>query len=247
MKDLSRLLECPFDQRGISVAELLAFVTDHLGRMKVRNPDGKLDSRIAATESALSAFKDSDLNDLTGFAHRKVSKMTKTRFRLDLPRRVAQIYVHLAVLHGKRSTEMIQYGPRNVYRRCRDDRLAGHLRQLRDSVVARQSELDPEPVTEAQALVTEWAGIYQTSESTTTQKAAAEAKRRGARRELQWELYLNLLQLIKLYPRQPEKLREYMQLHWLRDKPRRQKEKPTETEAEESPDPTGSSPGPNPV
>jgi hypothetical protein len=231
MRALHRYFTNPFDVRGISVGELLAFATDHYQRMRSVNPDGKLDARIAATEGAIEAFRVTLSEDLTGLGLRKGSKLTKRRFRRELPDRVGRVFAFMIAHFGPRSPQVRQCGKRQTFRRCTDDTLAGHLRALHRVVVEHQAQTGDQAVEIAAALIAEWAAIHQKSETATGAKTRTESERREARRQLQWELYLNLLRLVELYPRQPAKLSVYMQPHLLR-RLRRRRSDGAETDAD---------------
>src|SRR5436309_1280434 len=81
MRDLHRFLENPFDDPGISIAELFAFSTDHLQRMVANNPTGDFTARITATTSSLGLCEACFSDDLTSGGLRKASKMVKDTFR----------------------------------------------------------------------------------------------------------------------------------------------------------------------
>ena len=77
MRNLSRFLDNPFDDKDISVAELLAFTTDHLQRMIANNSGGELSARITATTSSLELVADCVTDDQTKLGLRKARKLAK--------------------------------------------------------------------------------------------------------------------------------------------------------------------------
>ncbi len=74
MKALWTFAESPFENPKISSAELFAYTTDHLERMKSGNADGKLDERIAVTAAAFVAFRDTATADQITLGSRKSRK-----------------------------------------------------------------------------------------------------------------------------------------------------------------------------
>lgn len=73
----------------------------------------------------------------------------------------------------------------------------------------------PPLVAEATALKNAWAGIYAASEASSGAKTTTQEGKRLARENLQLMLFLNLLKVAEMFPRQPEKLPLYMQQHLL--------------------------------
>jgi hypothetical protein len=60
-----RFLENAFDDRAISLAELLSFSSDHLARMIANNQSGDLTPLITATTSALGLVQETATDDQT--------------------------------------------------------------------------------------------------------------------------------------------------------------------------------------
>lgn len=236
MRALHRYFTNPFDARGISLDELMAFATDCYQRMRANNPGGKLDDRIAATETAIADLRAATSSDLGGHGTRKGSKWRKRQFRRALPAEIARVFGFMIAHFGPRSPQVRQCGRRETFRRCTDDTLKGHLRALRSAVAEHQARVGDLPLSIVDTLISQWAEIYQKSETATATKARTESDRRAARRRLQWELYLNLLRLVELYPRQPKKISVFMQPHLLRNQRRKKNaaatESPTPTDPE---------------
>lgn len=118
---------------------------------------------------------------------------------------------------GERSPEALACFPKGriIFRTARDDELATWLTTLAEGVTTYQAALGTALVTQATDLRAAWAAIYADSETATGAKAASEEEKRALRRELQWVLYQNLLAIVALYPRQPERAALYMQPHLL--------------------------------
>jgi hypothetical protein len=104
---------------------------------------------------------------------------------------------------------------RDIFNSCRDDEVEIHLQTLHTVVTARAADLAPAIVTLSTTLQNDWAAIHAASESSTGAKTATEQDKRLARENLQLMLFLNLLKLAGMFPRQPEKLSLYMQQHLL--------------------------------
>ena len=231
MRDLTYYLGNPFDDRGISIDELLAFSTDHLQRMIANNTGGELTDRITATDSALTLVADCFTDDQTKLGLRKARKQAKDTFRADLPGAVAKICAAVVAQYGDGSPEVVECCPqgRTVFSSCRDDQVQNHLQTLVNGVTAHEPDLGAPLVAQATALKDNWMTVYNASESATGAKTTTQEEKRMARENLQLMLFLNLLKLAEMFPRQPEKLPMYMQQHLL--------ENPQESAPEPEPEP----------
>ncbi len=218
MRALHRYFVNPFDAGGISLSELLAFATDHLERLRAQNQAGRHDLRIAVTETALVELRQASSGDASSGGSRMASKSRKRRFRLGgtLGDQVTRVFGHVLAHYGPRSPQVRELGRKGDILRCPDDELDNRLRALHRCVAAHQATIGDAAVTLAAELVDQWAAIYEESESATGTKTRTESELRRARRALQGVLYLNLLHLVEIFPRQPEKLPLYMQPHLLR-------------------------------
>lgn len=232
MKSLASFFENPFDSRNISMAELVAFTTDHLQRMGANNAGGELTARIAATTSALTLVEDSVSDDQGRLGIRKARKQTKDDFRTNtIPAQAARIEAGIVSSLGADSTVTVEAFPqgRGILQTCRDDQVQGHLQTLVDAVTTNQASLSAATVTQASTLLSSWTTVYDASEASTAGKASTEAEKRLARENLQLMLFLNLIKLMEMFPRQPEKLPIYMMQHLL--------ENPSSPEEDEEPPP----------
>ncbi len=218
MRTLSTFLENPFDDDGISNDELLAFSTDHLGRIVAQNAGGEFNTRITGTTSALALFHDCVTSDMGRLAIRKTCKEAKDNFRADvIPLEVKRIEAGftLALPAGSPAfTEALPNG-RTIYTSCRDDKVESHLQTLLDAAVKYLTVLSPATVTLATNLKANWLTIFQASEASGGNRVVTQEGKRLARENLQLMLYLNLVKIMELFPRQPEKLSLYMQQHLL--------------------------------
>ncbi|MCX6900187.1 MAG: hypothetical protein NT105_16005 [Verrucomicrobia bacterium] len=213
MKNLHYFLENPFDDPGISLAELAAFTTDHIQRMISNNATGDFTDRITATQSALGLVDTKAVGDLTQLGVREGSKQAKNEYRKALPAGVAKIAGVVIGQYGDSAPQLLECFPqgRNVFNKCRDDEVTEHLQALLDAVTTHQADLGAPTVLKAQALLDGWTAVYGASEAASGVKSAAQEGKNLARENLQLMLFLNLLKIAEVYARQPEKLDVYMQ------------------------------------
>jgi hypothetical protein len=212
MRDLHIWLTNPFDDPAISMAELLAFTSDHLQRM-MANSLTVLTPRIAATTTALNGVSGTFTDDETKLGLRKARKLAKNHYREALPAAVGKIAVAVEAKFGEGSAEFVECFPhgRAVFGKCPDDEVANNLQILINGVTAHQPPLDVQVKTDATALLTGWTAVFTPSETSTGAKTTTQQMKNTARAALQLELFKNLLTLALNFPRQPEQLDLYMQ------------------------------------
>lgn len=218
MRSLDSFLQNPFDDKGISMAELIAFSTDHLQRMIANNPGGELTARIAATTSALGQVEDCVTDDQGRLGIRMARKQAKSDYRRDvIPPGVERVEAGFIAALGADSPVLLEALPkgRNIFNTCRDDEVEMHLQTLLNAVTTHSASLAPATVTLATDLKNNWATIHAASEDSSGSKTTTEEGKRQARQNLQLMLYLNLVKLMEMFPRQPEKLSLHMQQHLL--------------------------------
>jgi hypothetical protein len=210
--DLSRYLENPFDSGKTSVAQLLAFTTDHLQRMVAHDCDGAFTARIAVTSTSLGLVEDGFSDAKAKLGLRRARKQVKEDFHANLAQSVARIGAPVAVKFGDDSAEITSCLPhgRPVFSACRDDQVAAHLQTLIDAVTALQPALGPAPVTDSNNLLAAWTTLYKASEISTTRKTGTPQSNNAARAGLQDVLFINLLEIARMFPGQPENLALYM-------------------------------------
>jgi hypothetical protein len=218
---LTRFLINPFRDPAISLAEEMAFGTDHLERMVANNPGGALDARIAATSTALDVLSTCAGNDLIKLGVRRARKSAKDAFRASLPEQARRIQGVLEGVFGVGSAQVLEAFPqgRTVLTQCTDDLLLGYLQSINTVVATNAGTLPAAIVTLAASLVPNWTALHAESESSTGDKSATEAEKRAARTALQDQFYLTLATLMELFPNQPDQLPLYMQQHLLEDHP----------------------------
>lgn len=217
MMDLHKYLTNPFNDPNISMDELVAFSTEHLARLIANNPAAVYAARIAATTTALNGVSGAFTDDKTKLALRKSKKQAKDAFRMALPAAIGKIYGAVQAQFGDAGVQMTECFPsgRSVFSGCTDGALAGELQTVINGVTDYQTQLGAPVVTAATALLTGWNAVFQTSETSTGNKATTQGAKHLARAALQLELFKNLLTLALNFPDQPDQLDVYMQQNLL--------------------------------
>lgn len=219
MRNLENFLRNPFDDDGISLDELLAFSTDSVQRFIAKNGGGQWTARIAATTAALTTLGTCSNNDQIKLGTRRAAKLAKDQFREQLPANIARLHGAVVSGFGPNSPEVLDCFPggRTAFDTSTDDALANLLSPLATKLSALSATIGLNPVNLAGSLLSAWLGLHAASEVGTAQKAATESEKRLARKALQREHFLNLLELAKVLENQPELLGEYMQQSLLND------------------------------
>lgn len=228
MRTLSRFFEVPFDDPNVSLAELVAFSTDHVARMIANNANSELDARITATQSSLALVMSCAGDHETKLAIRKARKAAKNAFRATLPREIGKVYGMVSGHYGEGAPEVIECFPhgRTIFGDCTDDMLATHLQTMVDGVTAHQADLGAPLVAQATALKAAWMTVYGQSEEASGDVSTPQQGKKLARENLQLMLFLNLAKLMEMFPRQPEMCAVYMTQSLLEDHPQEEEEPP---------------------
>ena len=147
--------------------------------------------------------------------------MAKDAFRDALPAKVAKVVAAVVAQYGDDAPEVVECCPqgRTIFGKATDDQVVGHIQTLIDGVTAHAADLGAPLVAQAGAILTGWNVVYSASETATGAKTATMTEKNAARENLQLMLFLNLLKLAEMWPRQPEKLALYMQQSLLEDHP----------------------------
>lgn len=213
MKDLFRYLEVPFDAPAISLDELIAFSSDHLGRLVQNNPGAQFNARITATTTALTALSTCTTDNIAKLGLRKACKEGKNAFRQALPVNITKLHAAVVAKYGPESMQVTECFPqgRTIFSTCTDDTVSQHLTALYNWLNAHVPDLGPSPVGDAAGLLSTWTALYAASESSSAAKAGTEEARRVARQNLQLQLFLNLLAIAAVHARDAEKINLYMQ------------------------------------
>jgi len=219
MIDLHRLLEVPFDDRGISLSELLSFSSDHLARMIANSPGGELTARFTSTSSALTLVLNCATDDLTKKGIRKAKKQVKNAFRESLREEIAKVNGAVVAKYGPNSPVVAECFPqgRSIFASATDDGLEQHIQSLLNAITAHVADLGAPLVATVAGLLSEWQAVHANSESSGGNATTSQEGKRMACENLQLMLFLNLLKLADMFARQPEKLNLYMQQGLLED------------------------------
>jgi len=213
MYDLHKPFNNPFDDIAISIDNLVAFTSDHLGRMNDNNTGGFLATRITATTTAFGNVNTAFQLDRGSLGERMTSKQAKKNYRKTLTDGLGAIFIALQKQYGKKSPMLKTFFPDGVsaMEKTRDDQMGNELTTLVTKLTANQAQVGAQVVTEATALKTGWLAVYAPSENTSAAKNATMGTKRTARVALQLELCKNWLTIALQFPRQPEMLDVYMQ------------------------------------
>ena len=194
----ARLFHNSFLEPSVSHGELVAFATETKANLVSDNGSGSWDGLVAGITGALSALSAATVADGVKLGRRKGAKLTKRKFRRELPGKAARIYGAVLGHYGSRTGELLKVFPRGRRGLVRtpDDLLASALGTLVNALALLAPEMGDMGTTAlglAQELQTGWAEVYGVSEASTGEKAAAEAAQRGARVMLGAQLHLALL------------------------------------------------------
>ena len=217
MIDLHRPFINPFDAASISINNLVAFTTDHLGKMNNNNPGGFLAGRITATTAALGTVNTTFQSDLGQLGERKTSKKAKDDYRKSLVAGASKIQLALQNKYGKKSPLLATFFPTGLtkFNAVPDDQVTNAWTTLIAALTAHQAEIGApvgaQLVTDATALKNGWVAVYTPSEAASGAKDSTRAAKNAARQALQLELFKNWLTIALQFPRQPEQLDVYMQ------------------------------------
>lgn len=213
MYDLHKPFINPFDAPSISINNLVAFTTDHLGRMTNNNTGGFLTTRIPATTTALGTVNTAFQSDLSKLGERKTSKQTKDNYRKTLVEGAGKIMVTLQQEYGKKSPMLATFFPQGLtkFNAVPDDQVTNEWNMLIAALTAHTAELGGQAATDATTLKNGWVAVYTPSETASGVKDATMGAKNAARQALQLELCKNWLTIALQFPRQPEKLDVYMQ------------------------------------
>ena len=232
----------PFDDDSISLAELSAYTTDHLGRMVANNPGALLNGRINATTVAFTTLESCATDDGVKLGLRKARVMIKDQFRTSLSVQLGYIEGAIKSFFKAQSPEvLLECFPEGLtaIAKSRDDGVNNHLMRLVTALTARTVPTGSMPATtlnDASGLLSTWTAIYAASESSSANKTATENEKRAARKNLQFELFTNLLFLAGQFPGETDKATLFMRQSLL-ENPTRSEEEP-EPPAPPAPTPT---------
>lgn len=218
---LTRFIQNPFDDRNISVPEMSAYTTDHLQRMIASNPGGILTARITATTSTFGLFQDAFAADLGSLGVRMASVQVKNNFRSSLPGALENLLFKVGGQYGAQSAQVTTCFPqgRTAITKAADDQLKPHLDNLIDRLATFTPAIQAGTLAEAEALRDNWVSVYNACEASTGAKTSTEEAKRNARFALATDLYLNVIEICRLWPREEGKITLYTRQSLLEDHP----------------------------
>lgn len=220
MIELGRIFTNWFKDPSISFSRLLHYATVHLQNMVADNPGALLNDRITATQAALNAV-DAGVTDVLTKAGIQLGRTrTKEAFRTALPEHLRRVHGAVVAAFGSPSKQLTECFPdgRGLFgpRKCPDIELESRLGQLAASLATWEPQVGAAVVGNVTGLLSSWLAIYQTQGEAMAQRAMTAAQRDEAKAQLQLQLYLNVLELARLFPDQPEKGEFYCPQRYLR-------------------------------
>lgn len=216
MRDLRNYLINAFNDPGISMNQLLAGTTDHLGRLTARNGGGEWTARIGVTSTALQAVQSALGDDLSKAASREARVLAKNEFRkVNVVGDLNKILAALVMSYGKGSAEVrgVFNDGLTTFRRATDDGLGALLDQMVTNLTPLAATVGPTVMTLATNLRAAWETIYAASEDAAAEKTMTQEEKNAARATLQRELYITLMHVGIKHPDEPEAITSYFMMH----------------------------------
>jgi hypothetical protein len=134
---------------------------------------------------------------------------------------IAKVHGAIVAKYGPNAPEIAECFPkgRSIFNTAPDDRLAESIETLLKGVEAHQADLGAALVAEVSGIVAEWDTILDQSNKSSAGTTMTQDSKKLARENLQLMLFLNLLKLATMFPRQPKKLDLFMRQSLLEDHP----------------------------
>jgi hypothetical protein len=207
MKIFDQVFGILLDSPQFSVAEQLAFGSDHEVRLAANNPDGIFDGLLAETATALDAVSGSTGREATAEAVQKARTKAKTNLRQEIQAAVSQQSGAVHARFGKDSPEYLEFFPRGLteLRLAREAEVPEILQRLVDAADANLPELKP-VFTD---LLTRWKAVSGEAAARRAARSASAEERNEALQALRAQLTKNLLTLALHFLGQPEKAKIY--------------------------------------
>ena len=217
MIDLRKIFTNWFKDPAISFSELLKYAARHLQRMVANNPGALLNTRITATQTALSSVEAGVTDVGTKAAIQEGKTEVKREFRKALPENIRRIHAAVVATFGDPSSDLTECFPegRAVFGKCRDEELNNKLGQLVACLTPRQAQIGATAVNNAGGLLSTWTAIYLAQDVAMGQRESTADSRDTAKANLQLQLYLNVLALAAAFPDQPDKCDLYCPQQYL--------------------------------
>lgn len=225
MFDLVRFFRNPFNDRRITLNQLVVFASMQLEHMVGSDVEAVLSERISATSAALVALQKTKAGNATKLALRKARVKVKETFRSALPRHLVRIHGALVAAFGPDSAQVLECFPqgRSAFTTCTDQELDEQLLALKTGITPLAAQVGQAQVDAVAELVSSWSALIQQVISNSTRKRGVELARREARQALQRELFRNVLALAQHFLEDEEMARLYCP-QYLLEHPRRAKE-----------------------
>ncbi len=229
MLDLRKVFTNWFKDPAISFSELLSYASHHLQRMVANNPGAALNARITATTTALSAVESGVTDVGTKAAIQKSKTEIKNTYREVLPENIRKIHAAVVAVYGDPSPELTECFPegRAIFAKCRDEQLNNKLSQLLAALTPKEAQVGETAVSNAAGLLSTWIAIYAAQGEAVAQRESTAGSRDAAKAALQLQLYLNVLELAKMFPDQPDKCDLYCPQQYLHNPEATEEEEPT--------------------
>lgn len=232
MVDLYKFHLNPYDDRLISLNQLITFSGLHLQRMIETNPGVLLNTRITATTTALVALDNTMAGNETKLALRMARVQAKDTFRQALPANLQRIHGAVIAAFGPNSVQETECFPkgRTAFIDCTDEQLNDKLVQLQSCLTPLAAQVGQTHLDNLGGLISTWTALLAAVKSASAGKTGSESARRAARAALQLELFKNLLTLAVAFPNDVEKAKYYYPQHLL-ERPASQPEEGGESAA----------------
>ena len=221
MIDLFKFGNSPFEDKQISLNNLIDYSGTHLQRMVSNNPGQLLNQRITATSTVLLALDNTMSDNQAKLALRMARVQAKDAFRAALPENLARIHGAVVAAFGSQSTQLTECFPqgRTPFFTCRDDRLDDLLQALQTCLVPLAAQVGQSHVDNLGGLISTWIALLGAVDSAASIKNNSETARRTARTALQLELFKNLLTVALAFPNDEAKITLYCPQHLLENHP----------------------------
>lgn len=221
MIDLDRYSINPFDDKAISLNELINYSSTHLQRLIANNPGALFNQRITGTNTALVTLDNCMSDNDVKLALRKGRVQAKDAFRDALPGNIARIHAAVVAAFGTDSTELTECFPqgRSIFTTCTDDQLDDKLQALQTCLTPLAAQVGVTHINNLGGLISTWIALHAAVQTASANKNTSESTRRSARQALQLELFKNLLAIAAAFPNEDAKVKLYCPQHLLEDHP----------------------------
>ena len=207
MMKLARWFEIQFSDKDFSIAELLDFSQDHLGRLATQNTDDRYDEMLTATTTAYEGLGGTVSNETTAQAVQKARTNAKVSHLKAILERVRRLSGSVVGTFGQDSSEYLEFFPQGLkdWNAARESEITGLLNR----VIAAAGTHLPAMTAELTALKTTWITLLAAASggrAATTAKGEARATAVAA---LQLQLTKNLLDIAREFVGQPNKANDF--------------------------------------